>query len=403
MGCINNNGVIKTDISQHLNKEDMFRQSIKEENIFKRNSLKNSKNNYYKSNNIFYDNSNNSGSNVTSNNKLNNNTHTKNNTINSLISNDYFNNKYTLLGEINNQQNAEEFKIQLKSSPSIVRCMRMIRKNITKKQNMEDEDNFVFEEVNLLKSINHKYICQLYECINTPNNYFLIMDYCKEGYLDNKLKITNKYSEAQIKYLAFQLFSAVQHLNKNNYMHTDIKPSNILIDEIVKNDNDEELFNVKLLNFGSYGDLDSNNSSTNVLPYYIAPEVIDNKYDVTSDVWSIGVIIYQMFYGELPFVGENINELYSNINIGKITQTFKASSNLRDLLDLIFVKDCKNRINVNKCLEHNWFHSGDDSQRKNIEEINTEENGNKIDEINNDYNNENNNENNYENNNENNN
>ena len=386
MGCIQKNEIIKSEISQILSKEDIFRQSLKEENIFQMNSLKNSKNNYYKSNNLFYSNSNNSGSNVTSNNKLNNN-HTKNNTINSLISNDYFTNKYTLIGELNNQQNIEEFKIQLKSNPSIFRCMRKIKKNLSKNQNNnEADDNSVLEEVNLLKGINHKHICQLYECITTVNSYFLIMDFCKEGNLENKLKLPIKYSEAQIKYLAYQIFSAVQYLNKNNYMHTDIKPVNILIDEIIQNENDEDLFNIKLLNFGSYGEIESN-SNVNILPYYIAPEVINNEYDITSDVWSIGVIIYQMFYGEVPFRGDNINELYSNINRAQITQTLNASSNLRDLLDLIFVKDCKKRINVNKCLEHNWFNVGNKSQRstdiykKNIiEEINTNTNTNKINE-----------------------
>ena len=386
MGCIQKNEIIKSEISQILSKEDIFRQSLKEENIFQMNSLKNSKNNYYKSNNLFYANSNNSGSNVTSNNKLNNN-HTKNNTINSLISNDYFTNKYTLIGELNNQQNIEEFKIQLKSNPSIFRCMRKIKKNLSKNQNNnEADDNSVLEEVNLLKGINHKHICQLYECITTVNSYFLIMDFCKEGNLENKLKLPIKYSEAQIKYLAYQIFSAVQYLNKNNYMHTDIKPVNILIDEIIQNENDEDLFNIKLLNFGSYGEIESN-SNVNILPYYIAPEVINNEYDITSDVWSIGVIIYQMFYGEVPFRGDNINELYSNINRAQITQTLNASSNLRDLLDLIFVKDCKKRINVNKCLEHNWFNVGNKSQRstdiykKNIiEEINTNTNTNKINE-----------------------
>ena len=385
------NEIIKSEISQILSKEDIFRQSLKEENIFQMNSLKNSKNNYYKSNNLFYANSNNSGSNVTSNNKLNNN-HTKNNTINSLISNDYFTNKYTLIGELNNQQNIEEFKIQLKSNPSIFRCMRKIKKNLSKNQNNnEADDNSVLEEVNLLKGINHKHICQLYECITTVNSYFLIMDFCKEGNLENKLKLPIKYSEAQIKYLAYQIFSAVQYLNKNNYMHTDIKPVNILIDEIIQNENDEDLFNIKLLNFGSYGEIESN-SNVNILPYYIAPEVINNEYDITSDVWSIGVIIYQMFYGEVPFRGDNINELYSNINRAQITQTLNASSNLRDLLDLIFVKDCKKRINVNKCLEHNWFNVGNKSQRstdiykKNIiEEINTNTNTNKINEKNDHY------------------
>ncbi len=375
MGCIHRHEIIKSDISHQYSQDEIFKQSFKEDNIPKLNSINNNK-----SNNLFYvnNNSNNCGSNVTSNNKLNSG-QVKDNTISSLISNDYFNNKYKLIGEISNQQNIEEFKIQLKSNPSIYRCMRKIKKNSTQKQNMEIEDKSVYEEVNLLKGINHKHICKLYECITTPNDYFLIMDYCKEGNLENKLKWSIKYSENQIKYLAFQLFSAVQYLNQNNYMHTDIKPINILIDEIIKNEKDEDLFNVKLLNFGSYGENIETNNNMNMLPYYVAPEIIDNKFDVTSDVWSIGVIIYQMFYGEVPFGGESINEIYSNIKNGKVTQTSSASSNLKDLLDLIFVKDYKERINVNKCLEHNWFCVGSKTPRdteifKNciIEEINTD-------------------------------
>ena len=378
MGCIHRHDIIKSEISHQYSQEELFKQSYKEDNIPKMNSLKNSFNNN-KSNNIFYvsNNSNNSGSNVTSNNKINN-CKIKDNTICSLISNDYFNNKYRLIGEIDNQENIEEYKIQLKSNPSIYRAMRKIKKNSSKKQNMKNEDNTVYEEVNLLKSINHNHICKLYECITTPNEYFLIMDYCKEGSLETKLKWSIKYSENQIKYLAFQLFSAVQYLNQNNYMHTDIKPINILIDEIVKNDKDEDLFNIKLLNFGSYGEsIESNN--INSLPYYIAPEIIDSKYDVTSDIWSIGVIIYQMFYGEVPFGGENIGEIYTNIKNAKISQTSSASLNLKDLLHLIFVKDCKERINVNKCLEHKWFFVGSKTPPETkilkkclIEEINTD-------------------------------
>ena len=378
MGCIHRQEIIKlirSDNSQPSSGEDIINKSLKEENINKINSFKNSNNNY-KSNNIFYEhNSNNSGSNVTSNNKINN--QNKNNTISSLISNDYFNNKYNIIGEINNQQNIVEYKIQLKSNNTIIRCMRKIKKS-SNKQDKEDEDNSIYEEVNILKKMNHKHICQLYECIITPDSFFLIMEYCKEGNLENKLKWSIKYSENQIKYLAYQLFGAVQYLNKNNYMHTDIKPINILIDEIVKNDNDEELFNIKLLSFGSYiENMDNNNM--NRLPYYSAPEVLKNIYDATSDVWSIGVIIYQMFYGEVPFGGDNINELYSNIKNGQIIHTSSTSNNLRDLLDLIFVKNYKKRINVNKCLEHNWFYVGNKTPKstdvfKNciIEEINTD-------------------------------
>jgi len=381
MGCIHKSEIIKSDVSNQLNPEELFKQSIKEENIQKVNSLKipNNVNSNIKSNNLFYVNSNNSGSNVTSNNKLFN-FQNKDNTINSLLSNDYFNSKYTIIGEINNQQTIEEFKIQLKSSPSEYRCMRKIKKISSEKQHSEAEDNFVFEQINLLKGIDHKHICKIYDCINTTNSYFLIMDYCKEGNLDTKLKWSIKYSENQIKYLAFQLFDAIQYLNKKKLIHTDIKPTNILIDETVKNDNGEDLFKIKLLNLDSYGETVENNN-TNMFPYYIAPEVIDNNEKVTSDVWSVGVIIYQMFYGEVPFGGDNLNEVYSNIKNGKIIQNSNSSLALRDLLNLIFVKDYNKRITVDKCLEHYWFHVGNKTPqdteilKKNIfEEINTDTN-----------------------------
>ena len=381
MGCIHKSEIIKSDVSNQLNPEELFKHSIKEENIQKVNSLKipNNVNSNVKSNNLFYVNSNNSGSNVTSNNKLFN-FQNKDNTINSLLSNDYFNSKYIIIGEINNQQTIEEFKIQLKSNQSEYRCMRKIKKISSEKQHSEVEDNFVFEQINLLKGIDHKHICKIYDCINTINSYFLIMDYCKEGNLDSKLKWSIKYSENQIKYLAFQLFGAIKYLNEKKLIHTDIKPINILIDEIIKNDNDEDLFKIKLLNLDSYGENVENNN-TNMFPYYIAPEVMDNNEKVTSDVWSIGVIIYQMFYGEVPFGGDNLNEVYSNIKNGKIIQNSNSSSALRDLLNLIFVKDYNKRITVDKCLEHNWFHVGNKTPRdteifkKNIvEEINTDTN-----------------------------
>ena len=283
MGCIYRQEIIKSDISYPSSQEDIFKQSLKEENIPKINSLKIAKDN----NNLINANSNNSGSNITSNNK-NNNYQNKDNTFNSLLSNDYFNNKYNLIGELNYQKNTEEFKIQLKSNLLIYRCMRKISKNSSKQQNIEEEDNSVLEEVSLLKKMVHKHICQLYECIITSNSYFLIMDYCKEGSLENKIKDSNKYNENQIKYLAFQLFEAIKYLNNNNYMHTDIKPSNILIDEIIKNVKEEDLYNIKLLNFGSYGEnYEYNINVNNILPYYSAPEIIDNKFDATSDVWSI--------------------------------------------------------------------------------------------------------------------
>ena len=377
MGCINKTEIIKSENSYKSTPDENSRPSIKEDNnnLHKSNSSRNVDNNNKNNNNKV------SSSNVTSNNKINN-YKNKDHTLSSLASNDYFNNKYTIIGEINSSQKAGEFKIQLKSDPSQLRCMRKLKKISLEKNNIDAEDNYILDQINLLKNIEHKHISKLYECITTPSCYFLIMDYCKEGTLDDKLKWSIKYSESQIKYLAFQLFEAIQYLNKKKLIHTDIKPINILIDEIVKNENDEDLFNIKLLNLDSYGEnIEVSNTSNVMMPYYIAPEVIDNKEKITSDIWSVGVIIYQMFYGEVPFNGDNLKELYSNIKSAKITQNSSSSSALRDLLNLIFVKDYSKRITVEKCLEHRWFKIGNKTPtdtgilKKNIiEEINTDTN-----------------------------
>ena len=386
MGCINKTEIIKSD-SFKSTPDEISKHSIKEvnKNIQKSNSSRNADNNN-KNNNIGHI----SSSNVMSNNNIND-YKNKDNTLSSLASNDYFNNKYIVIGEISNQQKTGEFKIQLKSNPLEFRCMRKLKKLSIEKGNIDAEDNFILEQINLLKNIQHKHISKLYECITTPTCYFLIMDYCKEGTLDDKLKWSIKYSESQIKYLAFQLFEAVQYLNRKKLIHTDIKPINILIDEIVKNENDEDLFNIKLLNLDSYGEnIEVSNKSNAIMPYYIAPEVIDQKEKITSDIWSVGVIIYQMFYGEVPFNGDNLKELYSNIKKAKITQNSSSSSALRDLLNLIFVKDYNKRITVEKCLEHKWFKIGNKSPidtgilKKNIiEEINTDTNFIKNEENNN--------------------
>ena len=80
----------------------------------------------------------------------------------------------------------------------------------------------------------------------------------------------------------YQLLKAIKYLNKNNFIHTDIKPENILISEKIII-NKEELFKVKLVDFGNANSLQNPESKN--LPYYVAPEVIDRKFNEKCDIW----------------------------------------------------------------------------------------------------------------------
>ena len=113
------------------------------------------------------------------------------------------------------------------------------------------------------------------------------------------------YNENQIRYLVLQIFKAIKYLNSKNFLHIEISPEKILIDSIIKDSAEEELYNVKLLDFfcPSRNNLLIDNKSSSFC--YMAPEVIEQKYSPTCDIWSIGIIIFQMFFGELPHQDNN--------------------------------------------------------------------------------------------------
>ena len=127
---------------------------------------------------------------------------------------------------------------------------------------------------------------------------------------------------------------------------------NIYIKDIIKIDN-EELYNVKILQFGSSSiNIHKSNNSLN----YMAPELINNKYHQTSDIWSIGVILYQMIFDDLPFKGYKENEIINNIIKLKPDLINKdASPYVKNLIKKMLNKNPFKRINVNECVKHDWF------------------------------------------------
>ena len=111
-----------------------------------------------------------------------------------------------------------------------------------------------------------------------------------------------------------QLFRAIGHLHANNIMHRDIKPENIMI-----TDEDE----VKLIDFGlskiSKETRKNNLHTATGTPYYMAPEVFTEHYWSKADLWSLGVILYVLVSGHIPFEGNDATEVYLAIKSGNYT------------------------------------------------------------------------------------
>ena len=159
------------------------------------------------------------------------------------------------------------------------------------------EQEFI-NEINILKKLESDYSVKYIDHYKTDNEYNLIMELC-----DCSLKdILNEYKKKKkglpinmIKKILKQLNIIMKKMNQSNIIHRDIKPENILIKYL---DEKKEDFNIKLTDYGLCRDLKSTKKSLSIAgtDKYMAPEIEDGEYNNKVDLWSIGVLIYELYY-----------------------------------------------------------------------------------------------------------
>jgi len=211
----------------------------------------------------------------------------------------------------------------------------------------------VKREFLVLKKLNHPNIVKLYDLIvdTSYNNIYFVFDYFSKGdfakFLDNK-PLKEKYCKKYAK----QLADGLRYLLDNNIIHRDLKPQNIL----VTNELD-----IKITDFGFARKFD-NGVLFNTLcgsPMYMAPEIINKQdYSIKSDLWSVGIIIYQMFYGKVPFDVSNFVQLIKKINNEQIhfpSDKIKISAEAINLIQSLLTVDVQKRIEWDMFFYHQWF------------------------------------------------
>ena len=277
--------------------------------------------------------------------------------LNNLIDKDLkLEDKYQIINEEKYESFFQVFKIKLidnSFSKEEFRSMIKIEKDIFGEY---ASDKKIAEEVSLLSQLDSRYIIKVFECFISNKRYYLITDHCQYGSLNEKLRNGNMYNENQIRYLVLQIFKAIKYLNMKNFLHIEISPEKILIYDIAKDSHGEELYNIKLLDFfcPSRNNVLLDNKSSFFC--YMAPEVIEQKYSPTCDIWSIGIVIFQMFFGQLPH-NEN-NDFKEYVKSIKSTYNYcgNISSELKDLLEKMLNKNPSRRITIDECLSHPWIH-----------------------------------------------
>ena len=148
-----------------------------------------------------------------------------------------------------------------------------------------------------------------YETYENNKYFYIVMEYWSGGELFDviakKAQKEGCFNESEAADMMKKLLKAINHCHTQNIAHRDIKPENIMITE----DGD-----LKLIDFGLSKQVKNQKMKTIVgTPYYVAPEVLAGKYNTKCDIWSLGVIMYILLSGYLPFSGDKDNEVFEKV------------------------------------------------------------------------------------------
>ncbi|KAL0482206.1 SNF1-related protein kinase catalytic subunit KIN10 [Acrasis kona] len=234
--------------------------------------------------------------------------------------------------------------------------------------------SFVAREVNIMKRISscrprHPNVVQLYDVVETERSLYLVLEYCGKGPLESLTTERMQWPEKQAHKYFVQLSRGLHHLHNDvGILHRDLQLPNICL-------NDED--DVKILDFGMSQifdkktfykegfDFDPESVNTNSEDidaeggirgnlYYASPEVLLGKKDVGPevDVWALGVCLYKMLTGYLPFA--TAQKILMRTFTIPLEEEEELSEKAKDLLDRMLTTDVSKRITLSEILQHTW-------------------------------------------------
>lgn len=251
------------------------------------------------------------------------------------------------------------------SSTGNVVAVKKISKNSIQKISMERITN----EIELMKKLNDSNIVQYKDMISDTNYIYIITDYCNGGSLQNFIEehrgYPENFSEEEVKLYMRQIRNALEYLVSKNIYHRDIKPHNIFVNYKTKGtDHSPSDVELKIGDFGFAKEIENDDMDNTLCgtPMYIAPEIVyEKKFHINSDLWSVGIILFQLLYGFFPFGSpKNILELMKNIDSTILKfplpqEKEGLSRSVHDLLTRLLYRDPKKRMSWSEFFSHRWF------------------------------------------------
>ncbi|TSM60520.1 Serine/threonine-protein kinase SIK2 [Bagarius yarrelli] len=211
-------------------------------------------------------------------------------------------------------------------------AIKIIDKTRLNSSNLEK----IYREVQIMKLLNHPHIIKLYQVMETKDMLYIVTEYAKNGEMFDYLTSNGRMSEAEARRKFWQILTAVDYCHHHHIVHRDLKTENLLLDANM---------NIKLADFG-FGNFYNAGEPLSTWcgsPPYAAPEVFEGKeYEGPQlDIWSLGVVLYVLVCGSLPFDGESLPALRQRVTEGRFRIPF-------------FMSEVK-RISISQIKQHRWM------------------------------------------------
>ncbi|KAI9023660.1 kinase-like domain-containing protein, partial [Phycomyces nitens] len=245
-------------------------------------------------------------------------------------------------------------KIVPRANLQLVSTTNKSPRQIAKERAREDNREMrTIREAHIMMLLRHPHIVGLRDLVINGPYFYILMDHVNGGQLLHYIVKRQRLSESRARLFTRQIVGALDYLHRNSIVHRDLKIENILIDKAGRN--------IKLIDFG----LSNLFSPTSQLStycgslYFAAPELLcATPYNGPEiDIWSLGVVLYVMVTGSVPFDDKSMPGLHEKIKRGEVSYPAHLSPECRDLLAQIFITDPAKRIPLADILRHPWINA----------------------------------------------
>ncbi|XP_047247024.1 serine/threonine-protein kinase SIK2 isoform X3 [Girardinichthys multiradiatus] len=208
----------------------------------------------------------------------------------------------------------------------------------------------IYREVQIMKMLDHPHIIKLYQVMETKNMLYLVTEYAKNGEIFDYLAKHGRLSELEARRKFWQILSAVDYCHNRNIVHRDLKAENLLLDGHM---------NIKIADFGFANFFQPGEPLATWCgsPPYAAPEVFEGQqYEGPQlDIWSMGVVLYVLVCGALPFDGPTLPVLRQRVLEGRFRIPYFMTEDCEHLIRRMLVLDPSKRLSLAQIKEHKWM------------------------------------------------